>query len=67
MRAQSSPTLCNPMDDSPPGSSVPGISQTRIPEQVAICFSKGSSQARVEPEFSALVTDSISLSHLESP
>ena len=46
MRAQSSPTLCNPMDDSPPGSSVPGISQTRILEQVAICFSKGSSQAR---------------------
>ena len=46
MRAQSSPTLCNPMDDGPPGSSVPGISQTRIQKQVAICFSKGSSQAR---------------------
>ena len=44
--AQSSLTLCNPMDDSPPGSSVHGISQTRILEQVAICFSKGSSQPR---------------------
>ena len=30
------PTLCNPMDCSPPGSSVHGISQTRILEWVAI-------------------------------
>ena len=33
--AQSCPTLCNPMDCSPPGSSVPGISQARILEWVA--------------------------------
>ena len=46
MRAQSGPTPCNPMDDGPPGSSVPGISQTGMLEQVAICFSKGSSQSR---------------------
>ena len=32
-------TLCNPMDGSPPGSSVPGILQTRILEWVAISFS----------------------------
>ena len=40
--AQSCPTLCNPMDYSPPGSSVHGIFQARILEWVAIPFSKGS-------------------------
>ena len=33
---QSCPALCNPMDCSPPGSSVHGILQARILEQVAI-------------------------------
>ena len=37
--AQSCPTLCNPMDWSPPDSSVHGIFQARVPEQVAISFS----------------------------
>ena len=37
------PTLCNPMDCSPPSSSVHGISQARILEWVAISFSRGSS------------------------
>ena len=36
---QSCPTLCNPMDGSPPGSSVPGILQARTLERVAISFS----------------------------
>ena len=36
---QSCPTLCNPIDGSPPGSSVPGILQARILEWVAIPFS----------------------------
>ena len=36
-------TLCDPMDCSPPGSSVPGISQVRILEWFAISFSRGSS------------------------
>ena len=40
---QSCPTLCNPMDCNPPGSSVLGILQARILEWVAILFSKGSS------------------------
>ena len=44
--AQSCPTLCNPMDCSTPGSSVHGISQARILEQVAISSTKGSSQPR---------------------
>ena len=39
-------TLCDPMDYSPPCSSVDGIFQTRIPEWVTISFSKGSSQPR---------------------
>ena len=34
------PTLCNPMDCSPPGSSVCGISQARILKWVAISFSQ---------------------------
>ena len=38
--AQSCPTLCNPMNYSPPGSSVHGILQARILEWVAIPFSK---------------------------
>ena len=43
---QSCPTLCDPRDCSPPGSSVYGISQTRILEWVAISSSKGSSWLR---------------------
>ena len=37
---QSCPTLCNPIDSSPPGSSVHGILQARILEWVAISFPK---------------------------
>ena len=37
---QSCPTLCDPIDGSPPGSPVPGILQARILEWVAISFSK---------------------------
>ena len=44
--AQSCPTLCNPMDYSPPGSSVHGILQERILEWVAFPFSRGSSWPR---------------------
>ena len=36
---QSCPTLCDPIDGSPPGSSVPGILQARMLEWVAISFS----------------------------
>ena len=36
---QSCPTLCDPIDSSPPGSSVPGILQARTVEWVAISFS----------------------------
>ena len=36
---QSCPTLCNPIDSSPPGSAIPGILQARTLEWVAISFS----------------------------
>ena len=39
---QSCLTLCDPIDGSPPGSSVPGILQARTLEWVAIYFSKKS-------------------------
>ena len=46
---QSCPTPCDPMDCSPPGSSVHGILQTRILEWEAIPSSRGSSQPRDQP------------------
>ena len=44
--AQTCLTLCNPMDCSPPGSSVHGILQARILGWVAIPLSRGTSQTR---------------------
>ena len=44
--SQSGPTLCNPMDFSPPGSSVQVTSQAKILEWVAISFSRWSSKLR---------------------
>ena len=51
---QSYPTLCDPIDGSPPGSRIPGILQVRTLEWVAISFSnawkwkvKGKSLSRV--------------------
>ena len=44
--AWSHPTHCNPMGCSPPGSSVHGILQARILQQLAMPFSRGSSQSR---------------------
>ena len=39
MSLQSCPTLCDPIDSSPPGSALPGILQARTLEWVAISFS----------------------------
>ena len=36
---QSCPTLCDPIDGSPPGPTIPGILQARPPEWVTISFS----------------------------
>ena len=40
--AKSCPTLCDPVDCNPPGSSIHGISQARILEWAAIPFTRGS-------------------------
>ena len=53
-------TLCDPMDYSPPGFSVYRIFLARIPEWVAILFSRGSSQPRIKPRSPALQVDSLS-------
>ena len=47
------------MDCSPPGSSVHGILQARILEWVAIPFSRGSSQPRIEPVSPTFQADSL--------
>ena len=51
---QSCPILCDPMDCSPPGSSVHGIPQTRVLEWVAIPFSRGPSRPRDGPQVSGM-------------
>ena len=56
---QSYPTLCDPTDCSPQGSSVRGILQARILEWVAIPFSRGSPDPGMEPRSSALHTGSL--------
>ena len=52
--AQSCPTLCKPMNCSPPGSSVRGILQARILERVAIPVSRRSSQPRDQTQVSCI-------------
>ena len=54
--AQSCLTLCNPMDFSPPGSSVHGISQARVLEWIAISFFRGSSQPRDQTWISCIAS-----------
>ena len=49
MSAQSCPTLCNPMDCSPPGSSVHEISQARILEWATVSSSRGLPNPGIEP------------------
>ena len=51
---QSCPTLCDPTDCSPPGSSVYGILQARILQWIAIPFSRGSSQSRDRTQVSCV-------------
>ena len=54
LTAQLCPTLCDPMDGSPPGSSVHWILQARLLEWVAIPSSRGSSQPRDQTQFSRI-------------
>ena len=67
---QSCTTLCDPLDCSPPGSSVHGILQARILEWVAMPFSRGSSQSRHQTCVSYLLhwqADSLPLAPSGSP
>ena len=57
--AQSCPTLCNSMDCSLPGSSIHGILQSRISEQIAIPFSWDLPDPGIEPMSHALQADSL--------
>ena len=64
---QSCLVLCNPVDCSPPVSSVHGILQARILEWVAIPFSRGSSQPRDQTWVSCTAGGLYNLSHQGSP
>ena len=52
--SQSCLTLCDPRDCSPPVSSVHGVSQARIPEWVAISFSRESAWPRDQTHISCI-------------
>ena len=63
-------SLFDPIDCSPPDSSVHGIFQARIMEQFAISYSRGSSRPRDQTQVSCLLhwqVSSLPLSHLGSP
>ena len=49
---QSCPAVCDPVDCSPPGSSLHGILQAKTLVWVAIPFSRGPSQSRIKPRIS---------------
>ena len=49
---QSCLTLCDPMDSSPPGSSIHGIFQATVLDWVAISFSRGSSRPKDQTQVS---------------
>ena len=64
---QSCPTLCDPIDCSPVGSSVHGIFQARVLEWVAISFSMGLPTQGFKPHLCNWQVDSLPLSHQGSP
>ena len=55
--AQLCPTLCDPMNCSPPGSPVHGILQARVLEWVAIPFSRVSSQLKDQTQANFLPSE----------
>ena len=60
---QSCPTLCDPIDGSPPGSTVPGILQARTVEWVAISFCNAEERVSI---LSACLTPTLSPTHTGS-
>ena len=65
--AQSCLTLCNPVDCSPPGSSVHGILQARILERVAIPSPGDLPNPGIKPRSPALQADSLPAEPLGKP
>ena len=65
--AQLCSTLCNPMDCSPPGSSVHGILQARTLEWVAVPSSTDLLNPRIEPRSPTLQADSLLSEPLRKP
>ena len=53
------PTLCDPMDSSPPGSSVHGILQARMLEWVVTSFSRDLPNPGIKPRSPALQAGSL--------
>ena len=66
---QSCPTLCDPIDGSPPGSPVPGILQARTLEWVAISFNAWKWKVKSESEVtqSCLTLSDLLLFHHKWP
>ena len=64
---QSSPTFCDPMDCSPPSSSVHGVLQARKLEWLAMPSSRGSSPARDQTHVSCLAGGVFTAEHRRSP
>ena len=64
--AQSCPTLCDPMDCSPPGSSIHGILQARILEWVAISFCKEYMEELYKKDLNDQNNHDGMITHLES-
>ena len=65
--AWSCPAVCDPVDCSPPGSSVHGILQARILEGVAISFSRRSSQPRDRTPVSCIAGGFFTIKTLKLP
>ena len=65
--AQWCPTLCDPTDYNPPGSSVHGTLQARLLEWVVISFSRGSSPPGNQTRVSCFVGGLYHVNHQESP
>ena len=53
--AHSCPTPCNPLDCSPPGSSIHDVFQARMVERLAISYFRGSSSPRDQTQVSSIV------------
>ena len=64
---QPCPALCDPMDCSPPGSSVHGILQARILEWVAMPSSRGSSRPRDRTRVSCIAGGFFTADTREAP